>query len=107
VKPEPSPPHYLALQKSKTLRRIAALGGDNEMHQYAVAGGLVALLTLPALAADEFYVAQDPVAKDCKIVKDKPDGKSLIMLGTSSYSTRDAAKAAKKTAPECRPQGDD
>jgi hypothetical protein len=62
--------------------------------------------SLPCLAATEFYVGQDPVAKDCKIVKEKPDGKVLVMIGETSYSTRDAAKAAKKAAPECHRAGD-
>ena len=61
----------------------------------------------PCLAAAEFYVGQDPVAKDCKIVREKPDGKTLVMIGTSSYPTRDAAKAAKKAAPECKREGED
>ena len=72
------------------------------MRRYLVAAAVAVSFSVPCLAADEFYVGQDPVAKDCKIVREKPDGKTLIMLGTSSYPTRDAAKAAKKAAPECK-----
>jgi hypothetical protein len=71
------------------------------MRMYLVAGLLVFAVS-PALAA-EFYVAQEPATKKCKIVDTKPDGKTMIMIGTSSYATKDEAKAArlKTTAEEC------
>jgi hypothetical protein len=65
----------------------------------ALAAVLIAIAT-PALA-EEFYVAQEPDTKKCKIVTEKPDGQSMIMIGTESYATRDDAKAAKKAAAEC------
>jgi hypothetical protein len=55
-----------------------------------------------AVLAAEFYVGQDPSTKKCKIVKTKPDGKTLAMVGTSSYGTRDEAKTARKSAAECQ-----
>jgi hypothetical protein len=64
-----------------------------------VAAVLIAMAT-PALAA-EFYVAQDPESKRCKIVEEKPDGQSMIMIGTKAYATKEEAKAAKKAAAEC------
>jgi len=76
------------------------------MHKFLVAALVVLNISTPCLAAAEFWVAHDPVAKDCQIVRKKPDGKTLIMLGTSSYPTRDAAKAAKRATPECRREGD-
>jgi hypothetical protein len=58
----------------------------------------------PALA--EFYVTQDPVTKNCDIVETKPDGKAKIMVGASSYATKDEAKAARrKASDECRKPG--
>jgi len=80
--------------------------GESSMRKLLVTAVLVLNFSVPSLAADEFYVAQDPVAKDCQIVKEKPDGKTLVMLGTSSYPSRDAAKAAKKANPECKRAGD-
>lgn len=71
------------------------------MQKYVVAAGLIAFFSAPCLAAAEFYVAQNAATKDCKIVREKPDGETLIMIGPSSYTTRDDAKAAKKAAPEC------
>ena len=58
-----------------------------------------------ALAA-EFYVAQDTAPKKCKIVETKPDGKTMRMVGTSSYATKEEARAAIKAAAECqKPSG--
>jgi septal ring-binding cell division protein DamX len=56
-----------------------------------------------------FYVGKDPATNHCKVVHKKPDGKTTLMVGTSSYATEDEAKAARsKTTPEeCpRPSGD-
>jgi hypothetical protein len=55
----------------------------------------------PAFAA-EFYVAQNPTTKKCKVVEAMPDGQTKIMVGTSSYATKAEAKAAKKAAAECK-----
>ena len=51
----------------------------------------------PVLAA-EFWVSQDPTTKVCKIVEQMPDGKTQVMVGATSYPTKDEAKAAKKVA---------
>lgn len=64
-----------------------------------IAAVLIAIAT-PALA-EEFYVGQDPESKRCKIVTEKPDGQSMIMIGTESYATKEDAKAARKAAAEC------
>ena len=53
------------------------------------------------MTPEEFYVVQNPKTKSCKISNKKDDGKN-IMIGTSSYSTADEAKAAKHAAPECK-----
>jgi hypothetical protein len=65
----------------------------------AIAAVLIAIAT-PALAED-FYVGQDPESKRCKIVTEKPDGQTMIMIGTAAYATKEEAKAAKKAASEC------
>jgi hypothetical protein len=64
-----------------------------------IAAVLIAIAT-PALAED-FYVGQDPKSKRCKIVTEKPDGQTMIMIGTGAYPTKEEAKAAKKAAAEC------
>jgi hypothetical protein len=58
-------------------------------------------LIVPA-AADEYWVAQNPSNQKCKVVDVKPDGKMWIMIGTSSYPTHDAARAAKHASSECK-----
>jgi hypothetical protein len=66
-----------------------------------LAASLVAFITSAAMAAEEFYVVQNPDTGNCKISNKKDDGKN-IMIGTSSYPTAEEAKAAKKAAPECK-----
>jgi hypothetical protein len=51
----------------------------------------------PVLAA-EFWLSQDPTTKACKIVEQMPDGKTKVMVGATSYPTKDEARAAKKVA---------
>jgi hypothetical protein len=65
----------------------------------AIAALLIAIAT-PALA-EEYFFGQNPESKRCKIVTEKPDGQTMIMIGTTSYPTREEAKAAKKAAAEC------
>ncbi|MDW6025484.1 hypothetical protein SAZ10_27345 [Mesorhizobium sp. BAC0120] len=60
------------------------------------------LAAAPALAATEYFVAQKPTNKTCSVVRAKPDGKSAMMIGTSSYKTEAMAKAAMTKAPECQ-----
>jgi hypothetical protein len=60
---------------------------------------IIAATATPVLAA-EFWVSQDPATKHCKIVETMPDGKSAVMIGATSYPTKEDAKAAKKVAVE-------
>jgi hypothetical protein len=70
------------------------------MQKHVVIAALLSMLATPAIAA-EFYVAHDPATKKCKIVEEKPDGKTWVMIGTAAYATRDEARAAKQAAAEC------
>ena len=70
------------------------------MSKHIVVAALLIAIATPALAA-EFYVAQDPQTKKCKIVTEKPDGKTMVMIGTTSYATKLDAKTAKNAAAEC------
>jgi hypothetical protein len=51
----------------------------------------------PALAA-EFYLVQTVADKTCSIEQKQPDGKTMVMVGTASYASKEDAKAAKKAA---------
>jgi hypothetical protein len=65
-----------------------------------IAAVRIAIAT-PALAG-EFYVAQGPKTQKCYIRASKPDGQKMVMIGTTSYATKDEAKAAKQAAGECK-----
>ncbi|MGA7373069.1 MAG: hypothetical protein WBE89_06080 [Methyloceanibacter sp.] len=72
------------------------------MKGYIVLVGLLTFVVSPAFA-EEFWVAQDAATKNCAIVNQKPDGHTEIMIGTTSYATKEEAKAArlKSSAEEC------
>ena len=72
------------------------------MKGYVVLVGLLTFVVSPAFA-EEFWVAQDAATKNCAIVNQKPDGHTEIMIGTTSYATKEEAKAAraKTSAEEC------
>jgi hypothetical protein len=75
--------------------------GEISMKIRLLAASLMAFLFTAAVAAEEFYVVQNPKTKNCKISNKKDDGEH-IMIGTSSYPTAEEAKAAQKAAPECK-----
>ena len=54
-----------------------------------------------ALAAEEFFVVQNPATGNCKISNNRDDGKNKP-IGTTGYATADEAKTAKAAAPECK-----
>jgi hypothetical protein len=59
---------------------------------------ILSVLAATPAVANEYWVAQ---TKHCKVVDEKPDGTKWTMVGTNSYPTLDAARAALKAAPEC------
>ncbi len=67
-----------------------------------IAGVAVAAFAAPALAATEFYVAKDAATQKCAVLDTKPDEKAAMAVGTVSYTTKEDAEAAMKTAPECK-----
>jgi hypothetical protein len=71
------------------------------MKKYLVAGLLVAGVVTPAYAA-QYYVAQNNSTHQCSIVSHKPDGKTLIMLGSEGFKTKAAAENALKGMSECK-----
>jgi hypothetical protein len=65
------------------------------------AGALVLGLAMPALAAQEFFVALDTGANQCRVMMTQPDGVILKMVGESSYPSLDEAQEAIAHLPEC------
>ena len=72
------------------------------MKKYLIAGILIAGIASPALAASEYYVAQNTSSHKCSIVSKKPTGKSLTMLGSEGFKSRSAAENALKGMSECK-----
>ena len=71
------------------------------MQKYLIAGLLVAGMISPAFAA-EYYVAQSSNTHKCSVLGQKPDGKSMIQLSSSTYRTRADAQKAMKGLSECK-----
>ena len=69
---------------------------------YLIAGLILAGLATPALAASSFYVAQNANTHKCSVLGQKPDGKSMIQLSSSTYRTRADAQKAMKGLSECK-----
>ncbi len=58
--------------------------------------------SLPALAAEEFYVAKNDATKKCEVTQTKPDGKKMMMVGKDMYKTKAEAETAMKAATDCK-----
>lgn len=69
----------------------------------ATAALMVAAFSLPAFAADEFYVVQDVKTKKCTIVDKKPTDTSMTVVSPSGmiYKSRTEAEAGMKTVKVC------
>jgi hypothetical protein len=73
------------------------------MHRKLISASIVALLVAsPAFAATQYYVVHKPGDKLCSVTTTKPDGKIVLMVGTSSFKTALDATTAMKAAAECK-----
>jgi hypothetical protein len=68
-----------------------------ELRTFVASLAIIAATATPVLAA-EFWVSQKPENKKCKVVTTMPDGKSYVMIGATSYPTKDEANAAMQVA---------
>lgn len=71
------------------------------MSKSLLAGTLMLGLASPAFAAQEFFVALDTTANQCRVMMTQPDGVILRMVGKSAYSSLDEAQEAIANLPEC------
>ena len=60
-----------------------------------LAAGLMALLIGPAVAAEEFFVVQNPETKNCKISNSKDDGQHFL-IGMSASAGSPPKTSARK-----------
>jgi hypothetical protein len=84
-------------------KRRPQLEEEDMNFRLIAAAGLVAAFVAPALAADEFYVAQDVKTKKCTIVDKKPTDTSMTVVSPSGtvYKTRAEAETGMKTVKVC------
>jgi hypothetical protein len=69
----------------------------------ATAAVMIAAFSLPAFAADEFYVVQDVKTKKCTVVDKKPTDTSTTVVSPSGtiYKSRTEAESGMKTVKVC------
>jgi hypothetical protein len=67
------------------------------------AAALVASFTVPAFAANQFYIVQDIKTKKCTVVDKKPTESSMTVVSPagSVYKTKAEAEAGMKTVKVC------
>jgi hypothetical protein len=76
---------------------------ENMKLRIASAALMVAALSVPAFAADEFYVVQDVKTKKCTVVDKKPTDTSMTVVSPSGtiYKSRTEAESGMKTVKVC------
>jgi hypothetical protein len=71
------------------------------MHKSLTTAVFVFALATPALAAGQFYVAQDPATKQCQVMNQKPDGTTMRQVGSGAYKSQAEAEQAIQSLNEC------
>ncbi len=61
-----------------------------------------AALSMPALAATEYWVAKDTATNKCEVVQAKPDGTKMMDAGKKHYSSMASANRAMKEMKACK-----
>jgi hypothetical protein len=59
-------------------------------------------MSLPAVAAEQYWVARDAVSKQCEIVPKKPDGTLVVDLGKKQYASEGEARKAMEAMADCK-----
>jgi len=64
---------------------------------------MITAFSLPAFAADEFYVVQNVKTKKCTVVDKKPTDSSMTVVSPSGtiYKSRTEAESSMKTVKVC------
>ena len=68
----------------------------------AVAILTTGIMSLPAMAAEQYWVARDAVSKQCEIVPKKPDGTLVVDLGKKKYASEGEARKAMEAMADCK-----
>ncbi|KRB23180.1 MULTISPECIES: hypothetical protein [Mesorhizobium] len=72
------------------------------IRKIAIASALVAIFSIPAFAATEYWVAKDATTKKCEVVTKKPDGTKLTDAGNKTYASKANAEKALKELAACK-----
>ncbi|CDX19255.1 conserved exported hypothetical protein [Mesorhizobium plurifarium] len=68
----------------------------------AVAILATGMMSMPAMAAEQYWVARDAVSKQCEIVPKKPDGTLVVDLGKKKYASEGEARKAMEAMADCK-----
>ncbi|OHV69308.1 hypothetical protein LCM4577_22145 [Mesorhizobium sp. LCM 4577] len=60
------------------------------------------MMSMPAVAAEQYWVARDAVSKQCEIVPKKPDGTLVVDLGKKKYASEGEARKAMEAMADCK-----
>ncbi|MGX5804014.1 hypothetical protein ACWGS9_22580 [Bradyrhizobium sp. Arg314] len=60
------------------------------------------VMSLPAMADEQYWVARDAVSKQCEIVPKKPDGTLVVDLGKKKYASEGEARKAMEAMTDCK-----
>ena len=63
-----------------------------QLRMFVASLAIIVATATPVLAA-EYWVSQKPANKKCKVVETMPDGKTYVIIGATSYPTKDAQAA--------------
>lgn len=72
------------------------------LRKVILATAAVAVFSMPAFAAAEFYVGKSAATKKCEVVEKKPDGTKMMDAGKKSYATKGDAEKAMKLLNDCK-----
>ena len=68
----------------------------------AVATVITCIMSMSAVAAEQYWVARDAVSKQCEIVPKKPDGTLVVDLGKKKYASEGEARKAMEAMSDCK-----
>ncbi|WP_315927257.1 hypothetical protein [Mesorhizobium sp. SP-1A] len=67
-----------------------------------IATSIMAVFSVPAFAATEYWVAKDATTKKCEVVDKKPDGTKMMDEGKKMYTSKANAEKAMKELASCK-----
>jgi hypothetical protein len=72
------------------------------IRRYLLTSLMVIAFISPAAAMTEYYVAKGATTKKCSVVSKKPDGKTMMIVGSAMYKSKSDATKAMKASADCK-----